>query len=399
MELTTSSIVPHWESKIKTAKDSIIIYAPYWDEITRNLIKKCEFYRDKNGELKPKVTILTTMNASNYLISSGALGALEKAVKSEHTIVKAIDNLHAKSMIIDGDIISCGSQNFTTNSADNMLELSMTFESEDLELVEGLKPTKEVLEEWLSESEVIDEVALAEIKEKAEAYDKANKRAKENADKRRQDEVKEAAKNAVPYKIKVTDNGIELLDKERTFPNILRDHNLVGKRADWMTLLDLKGGSNIYFARMNDRTITYASDSLTGEIMSPNYKYYYNLILEPNTSKVSNLLITASIEVENKLCEAKIQLRYYGGKAEFIPWRNNSVKWTQNRSTPETKADMAHLMKHRKKGDSFINEVFKTFKPSPVFDNDSQKISELVSSNVSTIKLSNHGEHPIWILE
>ena len=166
-----------------------------------------------------------------------------------------------------------------------------------------------------------------------------------------------------------------------------------------MTVLDLKGGSNIYFARMNDKTITYASESLTGEIMSPNYKRYYNLILEPNTSKVSNLLITASIEVEKKQCEAKIQLRYYGGKAEFIPWQNNNVKWTQNRSTPETKADIAHLMKRRKKGDSFINEVFKTFKPSPVFDNDSQKISELVSSNVSTIKLSNHGEHPIWILE
>ena len=169
MELTTNSIVPHWEDKIKSAKDSIIIYAPYWDEITRNLIKKCEFYRDKNGDLKPKVTILTTMNASNYLISSGALDALEKAVKSEHTKVKAIDNLHAKSMIIDGDIISCGSQNFTTNSADNMLELSMTFGNEDLALIEGLKPTRKVLEEWLSESEEIDEAALAEIKEKGQS--------------------------------------------------------------------------------------------------------------------------------------------------------------------------------------------------------------------------------------
>ncbi|TKF15897.1 hypothetical protein FCV66_08100 [Enterovibrio norvegicus] len=188
MKLTASSVLPEWKERIAQAKEHIIIFAPYWDELVIDLLDHCRKINKQLGDASLPVTIVTTENPTNYLISSSAFAALEKAHKD--FLVKALPNLHAKSMIVDGHIVSCGSQNFTYNSHNNMKELSFLFDESSSKTIEGWKEAYSTLLQWEEIAEEVDDSLIEELRERIKSYQEVEQRVKAHRFEKKQTPVK-----------------------------------------------------------------------------------------------------------------------------------------------------------------------------------------------------------------
>ncbi|PML79471.1 phospholipase D-like domain-containing protein [Enterovibrio norvegicus] len=387
MKLTASSVLPEWKKRIANAKEHIIIFAPYWDELVIDLLDHCRKINKQQGNASLPVTIVTTDNPTNYLISSSAFAALEKAHKD--FLVKVLPNLHAKSMIVDGNIVSCGSQNFTYNSHFNMKELSILFEESSSKTLEGWKETYTSLLHWEEIAEEVDDSLIEELRERIKGYEEVEQRVNFEKSKR---QLKSAAEREKAYDVRIYNGSLFLTDKNISYPDILALKRAQADKSDWMTLIDSNHENQLLFVRMNEQSISYALRTLEGTITLPSGSELKYVLGPNNQSNTSNLLITLSSNLDTHT--AYLQLCYHGEQPTFVNWRTNKVKWEGGRSTKQLRSDLEQLIN----SGTLLDEIFETFKPFPVFGDGIEKIGAYVSPQSNTLKLLKFGKHPIWYL-
>lgn len=102
-----ADVYPTWRSRVKNAVQSVRIYSPYLDRLAVSLLG--------NSELGPEdLSVVTDLSpASGTLAYRGQLFALKRLL-NEGVKVRSLPRLHAKVLLVDGETVTVGSQNFTS---------------------------------------------------------------------------------------------------------------------------------------------------------------------------------------------------------------------------------------------------------------------------------------------
>ena len=105
-------VYSRWRRIITSAKDSIAIFAPYFDNSLINLLNSNAGF-DEN-----QIKVVTDLSADRVLEMPAQLRATKKLLKRGVTVL-SLSGLHAKVLLIDDQIVSVGSQNFTYRGTQN----------------------------------------------------------------------------------------------------------------------------------------------------------------------------------------------------------------------------------------------------------------------------------------
>lgn len=126
-ELTVSdfyakNVFPQWEKLVTKAKRSVVIYSPFINVALNDLLE--------HVNIQIQVEIITRIDKSSLFGKGGVfqLEALIKASKRSRTSIYELPNLHAKILLVDGEFVSMGSQNFTKRGQKSK-EASMSSET------------------------------------------------------------------------------------------------------------------------------------------------------------------------------------------------------------------------------------------------------------------------------
>jgi hypothetical protein len=95
---------------IENAEKSILVFTPYLDYTLVKLLSK--------NERNIKKEIVTSLEGENLFQRGYQLKAL-KDLSNSGVVIKNLDGLHAKVLLIDNEFISLGSQNFTARGRKN----------------------------------------------------------------------------------------------------------------------------------------------------------------------------------------------------------------------------------------------------------------------------------------
>ncbi|HCE1808712.1 phospholipase D family protein [Vibrio parahaemolyticus] len=111
-------IPSYWEEHIRTAKFDVTIISPY---ITDSRAVKA--FLNKAQEQSCQCQLVTHRDAIQHISSRPQLEQMKRALEMGSS-VSMVSKLHAKALIVDGKLLSIGSQNFTKNGEQNV-ELSV----------------------------------------------------------------------------------------------------------------------------------------------------------------------------------------------------------------------------------------------------------------------------------
>ncbi|WP_273859894.1 phospholipase D-like domain-containing protein [Photobacterium sp. GSS17] len=389
MQLKAESVYVNWSEAVKEAKKSVTIFAPYWDSFLLDILDNCD--RDNSALI---VTIVTTLDERKYYTSRGAFEALKKVVEENKYRVKAIDDLHAKVLVVDGRIISCGSQNFTNNSHFTMKEITAIFDNTDLVELEFQNAKKE-LSSWEKKAIDIDCVELKFIEENLEKYkayckEKNHRRRKKNIARRSKHEGWKDARIDSGY-IKLADGG--------NLSELVESKGLDASKTEWMTLLDANNNYKLYFVRMNERSLSLAFSELEMTIPSNISTRYYKVRVISEVSNKFNVLLEISINDRGRDYKAQLQLSFYGGEPEFVPWRSNIIKWVDRRVTKELREELQNFIEAPKnsQSSSLMNYILEAFKPKKIHG-EFDLIGEQLQGKVNQIQLLEFDNAPVWVV-
>ncbi|HIF6174124.1 TPA: phospholipase D-like domain-containing protein, partial [Vibrio parahaemolyticus] len=107
-------IPSYWEEHIRTAKFDVTIISPY---ITDSRAVKA--FLNKAQEQSCQCQLVTHSDAIQHISSRPQLEQMKRALEMG-TSVSMVSKLHAKALIVDGKLLSIGSQNFTKNGEQNV---------------------------------------------------------------------------------------------------------------------------------------------------------------------------------------------------------------------------------------------------------------------------------------
>lgn len=157
-KLLAKNAYPKWRKAVKGARDSIVIFSPYFDESIITLLNHTEI---------DDISVITDFDVEYLVRHPKQLIAIKKLIEQGY-VAKTLPRLHAKILLVDGDSVSIGSQNFT-RYAQKSKECTVY----DITEVEesGFNST---LQEWIRLADDIDEYLVDELidalKEEQEAY-------------------------------------------------------------------------------------------------------------------------------------------------------------------------------------------------------------------------------------
>lgn len=126
------NIYADWKKSVKESKSAIRVITPYFDRSLIDLVKT------SISENKT-VQVLTDVDTPNWIEALVQLKAAIKLIKMG-VEVRSLEGLHAKVLLIDGEIKTVGSQNFTRRGKINS-EVSMLLSGGDTK-------AEIILEEW-----------------------------------------------------------------------------------------------------------------------------------------------------------------------------------------------------------------------------------------------------------
>ena len=128
--------LPVWKKAIVSADHSILVVSPYLDDLLLGLLKS-------SALPSTRITILTDLSdSSSALTYRNQLLALQKMLELGVS-VKSVERVHAKLLVIDGQIVTSGSQNFTKYSRKSK-EVTATFDNTEN------RETEIEIEKWLA---------------------------------------------------------------------------------------------------------------------------------------------------------------------------------------------------------------------------------------------------------
>lgn len=147
--LFASDALPFWKKTISSATQSILIVGPYLDDLLLDLLREAKL---PSGN----ITVLTDLSdSSSALTYRKQLLTLHKILELG-IAVKSVERLHAKLILVDDQIVTSGSQNFT-RYARKSKEVSATFE-----ISENREPEIEV-QKWLAAAVDVSTDLIIEI--------------------------------------------------------------------------------------------------------------------------------------------------------------------------------------------------------------------------------------------
>jgi hypothetical protein len=143
-----SDLFVKWKNLVKKAEYSIEVYTPYLDYTINTLLE--------NIPERINVTIITALEGDSLFQRGYQLKSLKEAINNG-IVVKNLNGLHAKILVVDNEFISLGSQNFTNRGRKNK-EAGMISEAsfKDSKLIATLK-------DWNEESNNISLDLLEEL--------------------------------------------------------------------------------------------------------------------------------------------------------------------------------------------------------------------------------------------
>ncbi len=160
-----SDLFEKWKNLVGKAEYSIEIFTPYLDYTINALLA--------NIPERIIVTIITALEGDNLFQRGYQLKSLKEAINNG-ILVKNLNGLHAKILVVDNDFISLGSQNFTNRGRKNK-EAGMISEA-------SFKDSKLIatLNDWNKESKNISsdlvEELLIYLEEKEDEISKIKKK-------------------------------------------------------------------------------------------------------------------------------------------------------------------------------------------------------------------------------
>jgi len=162
-EHQAADIYPAWKRAIASARDSMVVFSPYFDALIERLTKNTDL----------PVTVVTDLSpesgAQDYLAQLRAIARMLK----RGTDVRHLDRVHAKVLWVDDGRVVYGSQNFTTYARSS--REASTAPAGDL--TDTTFTT--TLQQWLAESTPIDadliDALIKAAKEPAAALAAAHK--------------------------------------------------------------------------------------------------------------------------------------------------------------------------------------------------------------------------------
>lgn len=171
--LKARDIYPTWKDYIKSARKSITIFSPFFD----SLLLKLLIY---NKHVPPdNITVITNFKVDNLIENYGQLKTI-KTLLDKGIPVLSIDSIHAKILLIDGQHVVIGSQNFTNQGRRNR-EASIAL-SDSVENTKFLK----ILQRWEDEAEPVEggfvELAIKHLKHRVKEHDEIIGKAKQEFD-------------------------------------------------------------------------------------------------------------------------------------------------------------------------------------------------------------------------
>lgn len=116
-QIIAEDISPEWKKQIEDAKDSVVIFTPYFSDYLNSLLKLTND--------KVKKTVVTHNNIFDLVRAPHQLRSMLQLME-ECVELYCVDKLHAKVLIIDGKIKTAGSQNFSHNGTKN-IEVTVSF--------------------------------------------------------------------------------------------------------------------------------------------------------------------------------------------------------------------------------------------------------------------------------
>ena len=193
VKLIAKDVWNDWNEAVENAKNSIVIFSPF---ISYRVIRLIDCEEIKNRKLN--IEIITLFDIRNFLVHASSLKTIVSLLDSSYK-VKHLNNLHAKVLIVDDEILVLGSQNFTVKGGKTNRETSAKITIEDTysdnEFIKKLKEWQDnaleiplsVAKHWLEKIEpFIKEItklkeelilkgndALKRIKDEEEMYEKA----------------------------------------------------------------------------------------------------------------------------------------------------------------------------------------------------------------------------------
>jgi len=160
-----SDLFGKWKNLVEKAEYSIEIFTPYLDYTINTLLESIPE--------RISVTIITTLEGDTLFQRGYQLKSLKEAINNG-IVVKNLNGLHAKILVVDNEFISLGSQNFTNRGRKNK-EAGMISEA-------SFKDSKLIatLNDWNEESKSIRpdlvEELLTYLEENEEEISKIKKK-------------------------------------------------------------------------------------------------------------------------------------------------------------------------------------------------------------------------------
>lgn len=98
---------PRWEEAVRDASSDVLVVSPFFDDLVLQLVKAC-----RSGS---SVRVLTNLSPPR----EGGTSWFRQVHAARQLLARGVDvrslsRLHAKVLLVDGHIVSVGSQNFTT---------------------------------------------------------------------------------------------------------------------------------------------------------------------------------------------------------------------------------------------------------------------------------------------
>jgi len=123
-----------WQDFVHFASESIVVFTPYFDDILEELFDECNLdYSD--------ITLITQLDWADSRPENLKRLSLILALHNKGVVVRVLNRLHAKVLLVDEEKALFGSQNFTRYSTDSFeITTECNYLDDDFDdLIDGLR--------------------------------------------------------------------------------------------------------------------------------------------------------------------------------------------------------------------------------------------------------------------
>jgi hypothetical protein len=236
---------PKWEEMVKSAKERIVVFTPYFDS---TLVKLFE----ENKEVER--ILVTCINLEHLKTAEYQLKAFKEIV-SLGIKVKSLKMLHAKMLYCDDDKLTIGSQNFTNRGIKN-IEATTVITKEDLPNYTNL------IDNWLSDADGFSNDFLSNWLNKIKPISKEEYKRDKNDNKLIYALIGEISKNKQSNsKLIFTRKGVIKKSGKHYFLEYDKVNILSNHRANMFTMLNLDN-MQMALVRVSGGQITFLQRSV-----------------------------------------------------------------------------------------------------------------------------------------